>query len=547
MAKITRYQGDLEAFGSNAVGQERVIFGDTDAAQSDDLTDNINADLLRGWGALPLGNKPPREWFTSVHWVSTQLSAYLHQIGIAEWHIDQEYHTGSTANISGFLFESLSDSNVGNDPQSDAVNWKLIAYPPMTTLQLINLDFSLPQGTVISTSGYNSSGDEGAASWFATGVTGEAPSESPATRGTGELTDATGRAWRLVANGLVTIDSVGDKAAANTYAKAVKFSKQQITQTTVDDFSVTAQGFTHKYVGRQSEGAGSPLVSVVRNDSPDGTVAFPSAMIAYGRNDSEKSQVFGFFGRVDQHADSGVVTHELNTFNESGIEPPLTLTPNRSFTTTQNIPCGLTVAAGGDSPSAANSHTGIHISNEGGSTTSFRIGCIIDDGGFLNWGYCTHSEVLDKRHVYNVLKDDSQAFGPDRVLERNSASPAANDLLGRDIYAGRNDAAERIEYAYTNAKIEDATDGNESGLFEIRVRTDGVGPIISATVGRGVFLPGVADAGASTFNCSNGYFVADKQVLSTRRPAIPDSVGGDEQAKINAILTALRDHGLIEP
>jgi hypothetical protein len=31
----------------------------------------------------------------------------------------------------------------------------------------------------------------------------------------------------------------------------------------------------------------------------------------------------------------------------------------------------------------------------------------------------------------------------------------------------------------------------------------------------------------------------------TRARAIADSAGGDEQTKINAILTALREHGLI--
>ena len=43
-----------------------------------------------------------------------------------------------------------------------------------------------------------------------------------------------------------------------------------------------------------------------------------------------------------------------------------------------------------------------------------------------------------------------------------------------------------------------------------------------------------------------GLRVSGVKVIGTQRPAISDSVGGDEQTKINAILTALRTHGLID-
>lgn len=128
MAKIPRYQGDLEAFGSNAVGQERIVFGDTGTTQSDDLTDNINSDFLRGWAALALGNKPPREWFNSVHWVSTQLSAYLHQVGVAEWHADQEYYLDSYTNYNGVLWKCVkpSGASIGVTPSGDSGDWVAI-------------------------------------------------------------------------------------------------------------------------------------------------------------------------------------------------------------------------------------------------------------------------------------------------------------------------------------------------------------------------------------------------------------------------------------
>lgn len=42
-----------------------------------------------------------------------------------------------------------------------------------------------------------------------------------------------------------------------------------------------------------------------------------------------------------------------------------------------------------------------------------------------------------------------------------------------------------------------------------------------------------------------GVYVAGQQVLAARQPAIRDSAGGDERARINAILSALRAHGII--
>jgi hypothetical protein len=129
MAKIPRYQGNLQAFASGATGQERVVFGQPSSAptQSDDLTDNINAAFVRGWGTVPLGDKPPREWFNSATWAATQLSAYQHQVGVPEWDDEQEYHKGSIVNRDGGLMFSGINDNVGNDPDAAGSNWLPVA------------------------------------------------------------------------------------------------------------------------------------------------------------------------------------------------------------------------------------------------------------------------------------------------------------------------------------------------------------------------------------------------------------------------------------
>ncbi len=125
MAKIARYDGDLEAFASAALGVERTIFGSL--VQSDVLTDNINADYLRGWGIVSPSSPPSKQDFNAMGFTLSQILAYLHQMGVAEWNIAQEYHAGSATVRTGNVYVSKTNTNVGNDPAIDTVNWKRIA------------------------------------------------------------------------------------------------------------------------------------------------------------------------------------------------------------------------------------------------------------------------------------------------------------------------------------------------------------------------------------------------------------------------------------
>ncbi|EBW9496340.1 carbohydrate-binding protein, partial [Salmonella enterica subsp. salamae] len=56
MSKIERYQGNLRAFASGAEGLERTLFGS--AAQADDLTSQVTAAFLRGWGIVGASEYP---------------------------------------------------------------------------------------------------------------------------------------------------------------------------------------------------------------------------------------------------------------------------------------------------------------------------------------------------------------------------------------------------------------------------------------------------------------------------------------------------------
>ena len=125
MAKIDRYNGNIEAFGADAPGTERTIFGDT--AQADTLDANITADFLRGWGIVGVNENPTKQDFNGLAFTLGQLIAYLHQRGIAEWNTAQEFFDGSvvTTDVGIYRLKPAGDGTA--DPDIDGgANWEIM-------------------------------------------------------------------------------------------------------------------------------------------------------------------------------------------------------------------------------------------------------------------------------------------------------------------------------------------------------------------------------------------------------------------------------------
>ena len=91
MSKINRFNGDLRAFAEDALTNERTTFGST--TQSDELSDQITPEFLRGWGFVASNEFPTLQDFSAAMYTATKLLAYLHQMGVAEWNAGQEYPT----------------------------------------------------------------------------------------------------------------------------------------------------------------------------------------------------------------------------------------------------------------------------------------------------------------------------------------------------------------------------------------------------------------------------------------------------------------------
>jgi hypothetical protein len=123
--------------------------------------------------------------------------------------------------------------------------------------------------------------------------------------------------------------------------------------------------------------------------------------------------------------------------------------------------------------------------------------------------------------------DDSAAAGPVLGLNRISLTPAANDELGRIPFAGRNTAAETLDYAALVAMIIDAADGSEDGALAIETLIAGV-LAKRFRVGHGLFAEGVTggDKGDGTINCKeiykNGEIVGGAVVAVSASPDITD-------------------------
>lgn len=116
MSKIERYQGNVQAFASSAQGVERTVFGET--TQANDLTSQITAAFLRGWGIVGSSEHPSLEDFNGAMYALSQFIAYQHQAGIPEWHEEQEYYAGSVCTHTGVAYQSIEDANTGNEPPS---------------------------------------------------------------------------------------------------------------------------------------------------------------------------------------------------------------------------------------------------------------------------------------------------------------------------------------------------------------------------------------------------------------------------------------------
>lgn len=123
MAKIDRYDGNVQSFAVNNLSGEKYLFGSS-TTDSDNLTAQLTSEYLRGWATVGASEFPPLEWFNAAMFTSTQFNSYLHQMGIAEWNSQQEYPTeGASCVHNGEVWFRGATWILGDEPGASD-NWK---------------------------------------------------------------------------------------------------------------------------------------------------------------------------------------------------------------------------------------------------------------------------------------------------------------------------------------------------------------------------------------------------------------------------------------
>lgn len=93
------------------------------------------------------------------------------------------------------------------------------------------------------------------------------------------------------------------------------------------------------------------------------------------------------------------------------------------------------------------------------------------------------------------------AVGPQAVLYRNSASPAAADLMGELIWRGKDSGAADEDYASIVGRIIDPTAASEDGALDVYAKAAGTSAVRLTIDGQGILstsLPTYADNAAAT-------------------------------------------------
>ena len=189
------------------------------------------------------------------------------------------------------------------------------------------------------------------------------------------------------------------------------------------------------------------------------------------------------------------------------------------------------------------------MADGGPATSTFDYAVGIDCEGAVGCNI-TNNIVAGKNPLY-----PSAGFGDGILLrERTDTSTKSsnNNILGNTISGigdgGNDDVTGGESNSFINNNVFDCNSNRftVSDPVSVRINSKPSGSdlvVIGSGADRLLFRIGT-DGG---LNLKGEYKINGEQVVGPREPAIPNSVGGDEVAKINSILTALRTHGLIEP
>ena len=79
----------------------------------------------------------------------------------------------------------------------------------------------------------------------------------------------------------------------------------------------------------------------------------------------------------------------------------------------------------------------------------------------------------NENNILMVTKADTSSPGPHMTFDRDSASPARGDQIGKIQWKGRNSDGDQIRYASIHTVIKDATEGSDDSNLTFMIRVGG--------------------------------------------------------------------------
>ena len=83
------------------------------------------------------------------------------------------------------------------------------------------------------------------------------------------------------------------------------------------------------------------------------------------------------------------------------------------------------------------------------------------------------NKSTNQNNLLMVTKADTSSPGPHMTFDRDSASPAKGDQIGKIQWKGRNDEGEQIRYASIHSVIKDARKGTDDSNLTFMIRVGG--------------------------------------------------------------------------
>lgn len=111
--------------------------------------------------------------------------------------------------------------------------------------------------------------------------------------------------------------------------------------------------------------------------------------------------------------------------------------------------------------------------------------------------------------------DPGATVGPVLTLDRNSASPAAADIMGAVQFSGRNGSAATIVYGGIQLSLTDPVAATEDGAMQFQTMIAGsIATRMTLAAGLRIGSPSGGDTGAGTINVSSGFYLNGTQLFA---------------------------------